>query len=45
MTTAPENYGNGSAKTGDRFTAQLSGYPPRPRVGTAAWCYAQNARS
>jgi hypothetical protein len=31
MTTAPENYGNGSAKTDDRFAAQLSGYRPAPR--------------
>ncbi len=31
MTTAPENYGNGSAKTDDRFAAQLSGYRPAAR--------------
>jgi hypothetical protein len=31
MTTGSENFGNGSAKTDDRFASQLSGYRPGQR--------------
>jgi hypothetical protein len=35
MTTAPDNYGNGSASADDRFASQMSGYRPARRDSAA----------
>jgi hypothetical protein len=36
MTTGPENFGNGSAKTDDRFASQLAGYRAGQRRDSSA---------